>query len=183
MSFWSFGKKSEQKKTEKKDEKTEKDTVMTRLIPGSMQLHRHVYVNEDGQLVGLPEEWEKELKDLYSSNWMVPTEDNLEQAINVGKTSIKRKKTLREGFLKTLKLLKTFDADSDSSDDDDDSEDDGDVTETEEDPEPAPMRRKKSGFKLSESAEKEILLELQGYCMMKNPWTHYHKVCPRSDGS
>ena len=124
-------------------------------------------IDQDGSIVGVPEEWKELLKDIYTSNDLKPTEENLIQATKIVQTSLKRNKTINEG-----KVMKIIDEDSFGLIDE--------VGGSSKDEfEPAPLRKKISGPgpRVDKKMKpKEIMLELQNLCLLKNPWTLYNKV-------
>ena len=60
-------------------------------------------VDDDGNILGVPDEWKVLMKDVYAFNDLEPSNDNLVKVSNIVQTSLKRKKTITEG--KVLKLI------------------------------------------------------------------------------
>jgi len=60
-------------------------------------------VDDDGNILGVPDEWKVLMKDVYTFNDLEPSNDNLVSVSNIVQTSLKRKKTINEG--KVLKLI------------------------------------------------------------------------------
>jgi len=91
MSFWRFRNKSS------------KAVDISNPIPESCHRNVHMEVDDDGNILGVPDEWKVLMKDVYTFNDLEPSNDNLVSVSNIVQTSLKRKKTINEG--KVLKLI------------------------------------------------------------------------------
>ena len=154
MSFWRFG------KSDKSDEPSKdkaKSVDISSPISGSLHRNIHMAVGEDGTIEGVPDEWKEIMENIYKFNDLKPTEENLIQASNIVKTSLKRKKTINEG--KVMKIIDEEDSYSETA--------------------PAALRKKSStqGPRVNRKMKKnEIMSELQNLCHLSSPWTEYRWV-------
>ena len=134
MSFLRFGNKSS------------KTVDISNPISESCHRNVHMTVDDDGFILGVPDEWKVLMKDVYAFNDLEPSNDNLVRVSNIVQTSLKRKKTINEG-----KMLKLVDI----------GEDDPDAFKMRESPGPRVDRKMK---------KKEVMKELGRLSKKSSPW-------------